>query len=221
MRNASNGQPSAGKPGTASSPGSLTAQSLSLEQPNFATRRDDRVRLGLLGGWHALPAGAALQQRVARLGYRLVPSYQTALAPADPSKIHFRFAVMDDNGLRSEFCDQTGLILIPRQIVERLRNDDQLAAVLADLAASLVGANGTPASKDQIGLVEQRARVALALMADAGFDPRQALEAWRLLEPKRLPADLHSLKYPRVALYQFGILNLQYPPKQASLRPDT
>jgi hypothetical protein len=57
---------------------------------------------------------------------------------------------------------------------------------------------------------EQRGRVALSLMEDAGYDPWQAPEAWRLLEPKKLPADLNSLKYPNRSGYQLGILNLQY-----------
>jgi hypothetical protein len=30
-------------------------------------------------------------------------------------------------------------------------------------------------------------------MDDAGYDPWQAPEAWRLLAPKELPVDIHSL----------------------------
>jgi hypothetical protein len=57
---------------------------------------------------------------------------------------------------------------------------------------------------------EQRGRVALALLKDAGYDPWQAPEAWRLVTPKHLPKDLNSLKYPSLGGYQLGILNLQY-----------
>jgi len=41
--------------------------------------------------------------------------------------------------------------------------------------------------------------MALALMADAGFDPYQEPEAWRLLAPERLPKDLTKLKDPSAA----------------------
>jgi hypothetical protein len=57
---------------------------------------------------------------------------------------------------------------------------------------------------------EQRGRIALALISDAGYDPRQAPGAWRLLSKKNLPKDLDSLKYPSRSGYQLGILRLQY-----------
>jgi hypothetical protein len=52
--------------------------------------------------------------------------------------------------------------------------------------------------------------MALQLVADAGFDPWQAPEAWRLLAPKDPPRDVQSIKYPRESKYQLSILNLQY-----------
>jgi hypothetical protein len=52
--------------------------------------------------------------------------------------------------------------------------------------------------------------MALGFMADAGYDPWQAPEAWRLLAPKKLPANTSHLKYPSQAGYQLAILNLIY-----------
>lgn len=63
---------------------------------------------------------------------------------------------------------------------------------------------------------EQAGRIALTLMADAGYDPRQAPEAWRLLAPKKLPKDMASLKYPSRAGYQLSILKLEAEPPQSS-----
>lgn len=64
---------------------------------------------------------------------------------------------------------------------------------------------------------EQQLRVALQLMGDAGFDPWQSPEAWRLVAPRKLPADISTLKYPDRSNYQLGILNLMYKkPPQAS-----
>jgi hypothetical protein len=85
--------------------------------------------------------------------------------------------------------------------------------VALDLAVN----GAMPNTKEQIQMEEQRGRIALALLADAGYDPRQAPEAWRLLDPKHAPADPSALAYPSRSGYQLGILNLQY--KKADLAP--
>ena len=217
-----------------------------VEMPDYDQHEDGRVKINSLGGWHKIPADLALQDRVDRIGHHLIPEYQTTLPDDDPSKIHFRFVVIDAKSLRGVTYDLTGLVLIPETVVERLSNDDQLAALLADgvayqlqrqgsaivkenryLApvliagdtlgflvpgvgtAALLVTNGA-AHREAEAFMEQRARVALSLMADAGFDPHQAPEAWRITEPKHLPADQSTLKYPQISGYQLGILNLQY-----------
>jgi hypothetical protein len=188
----------------------------------------------------------ALQARVQRIGVSVVPAYQKALPNDHPTKIQFRFVAVDNTKYRSEICSADGLILVPRQVVERLKNDDQLAAVLADgvafdlqrQAARIVSTNrallGASVASDIVGafvpglglaawattesvhheiniqMDEERGRIALALMSDAGYDLRQAPEAWRLLAPKHLPAKLDALKYPDHSGYQLSVLNLQY-----------
>lgn len=57
---------------------------------------------------------------------------------------------------------------------------------------------------------EQRGRIALALVSDAGYDPWQSPEAWRLLAPKHLPTDPTSLHYPENSGYLLSILSVQY-----------
>jgi hypothetical protein len=69
---------------------------------------------------------------------------------------------------------------------------------------------GVAGSKMERDMAEQRARIALELMADGGFDPWQAPEAWRLLMTKKAPKDPELLKYPELSGYQLGILNLRY-----------
>jgi hypothetical protein len=83
-------------------------------------------------GWHKLVADEALQERVRRIGMRLVPDYQKKLAADEPSRILFRFYVIADHKVRSVLACNTGLILVPKNVVERLQEDDQLAAVLAE-----------------------------------------------------------------------------------------
>lgn len=181
-----------------------------------------------------------------RIHTSAIPAYQKALPDNDPSKIQFRFAVIENKKYRSEICSFDGLILIPRPVLERLKSDDQLAAVLADGVAfnlqrqaarltpsewAILGAKSAAdvagffvpglgltawggsiaeQQKIQTRVEEQRGRIALALLSDANYDLRQSPEAWRLLTPNHLPANLDSLKYPNRSGYQLSILNLQY-----------
>ncbi|QHS51872.1 hypothetical protein [Edaphobacter sp. 12200R-103] len=67
-----------------------------------------------------------------RIGSSLIPEYQRKLASDDPSKIAFRFQLIDNPKFHDALTLPNGIILVPRQIVERLPEDAQLAAVLAD-----------------------------------------------------------------------------------------
>jgi hypothetical protein len=192
-----------------------------------------------------------LQSRVQRVGMSLIPAYQKQLPADDPAKISFCFVAVNDPAAHEvrTSLDWKGLIVVSAQLAGRFKNDDQLAAVLAEGIASIlqqqapmvvemnrttmaVGAGmaavsfipyaGAVAdglydvyaahSQYEIDKVlrEQPWRVALELMADAGYDPWQAPEAWRLAAPGKLPADTSTLKYPDHSGYQLSILNLMY-----------
>ena len=212
----------------------------SLVNPN--TKLDERDAGGSCG-WYKVPPDAALQDRVQNVGVRVVPAYLMKLEDNDKAKIHFRFYVVEEEKVRSELTCIPGLILVPRKVMERLQNDDQLAALLADgvawnlqrlmsgamqnennaaLATSMAFAAAPLAVKGGImagGLLagykldkpleEERGRIALELMADGGYDPWQAPEAWRLLSDKAKKGS-QPLVYPDRSGYQLGILNLQY-----------
>ena len=237
-------------------PRAANAEQRKLQQPapaepiylkaDGSLNQDAEARLYQFGGWQRIPMDPPLQARVRRVGMSLVPAYQKQLPAGHPSRIDFRFYAVDAAKFHADVCSFEGLVLIPMQMVERLKSDDQLAAILADgvaynlqrqgarligdsraingaqLASGIAGAvvpgffavtalgAAAAEARIEIQMEEQRGRVALALMADAGYDPRQAPEAWRLLAPRTLPADLSSLKYPNRSGYQLGILNLQY-----------
>jgi hypothetical protein len=229
----------------------VAREEMRFQAPDATNKKDGQVNLEMFGGWRTVPADVELQERINRVGMSVVPDYQKTMAESDPLKIKFRFYAVDDERLRSAICSsRTGLILTPRRVVERLKNDDQLAAVLADgvaftlqrqstrliaderiwlgeAAADVAAATMDPwlgldlvfgeafagahaNTKDQVLAEEQRGRIALALMADAGYDPWQAPEAWRLLGPKNLPKDSGALKYPNRSGYQLSILSMQY-----------
>jgi hypothetical protein len=77
----------------------------------------------------------AMQARVDGILKTLVPSFQRTLADDDPRKINFRVELTADKKWNRVTPLPSGVILIPHQVVERLNNDSQLAAVLADAVA--------------------------------------------------------------------------------------
>jgi hypothetical protein len=105
---------------------------------------------------------------------------------------------------------------LQRQAAEHVKmNRVAWGAAIADAFVPGVGsavmlAGGMSGVKSETILQQERFRISLALMRDAGFDPWQAPEAWRLVEPKNLPANPASLEYPENSCYQLQILNLQY-----------
>lgn len=192
-------------------------------------------------GWHFVSPDPAIEERVRRIGEKVVPRYQRELPDDDPGKIPFRFYAVDENDLQGDLgCGNSGLVLIPAGAVARLRNDDQIAAILADrVAESLVqvplsqrvktgltraaeASSGVFAAG--VGMVitgslamnagvlklrEQRGRMALGYLGDAGFNPRQSPEAWRLLAPTELPKDPSKLKYPPLARFELQLLDME------------
>ncbi len=208
----------------------------------------EKFRLDQLNGncgWHWATVDPQLQSRVAHVGASLVPAYQKQLPEDDRARIPFRFYVVKQPDFRFDFGCSTGLILVPEEVVARLKTDDELAAVLADgiaaniewqsarLVAEQWSITGVELAADIAGpftgwallagesagvaenvlakhLMEQRGRMALALMADAGYDPWAAPEAWRLLAPRKLPGNIGKLKYPSRSNYQLAILHEEY-----------
>ncbi len=184
---------------------------------------------------------AALQARVEAVGRKLVPAWHTALPASDPSRINFRFYVIDSPNRRDAAALPSGIILVPTQLLARLPDDAQLAAILAEkiaglleqqpqplpltnsqlaTSATLTGAEfipfvGLAASGYNIGsgvsafkanrrFAEQRERVSLSLLKDAGYDISQAPVAWWLIASKN-PKDIRDTRPPQHALdlYRF------------------
>lgn len=96
-----------------------------------------KVRLADAGwcGLHRISMDQALQERVRRVGMKVIPAYQKQMPDSDPSKIHFRIYVVDEPKIREDLECSEGVILVPLQVVARLSNDDQLAAVMANAMA--------------------------------------------------------------------------------------
>ena len=83
-------------------------------------------------GWYDITQNPTEQEHIRRLGMKLVPQYQRDLPTDDPAKIPFRFYMIEERETRTAIFCANGLVLVPVEIVNRLQNEDQLAAVLAD-----------------------------------------------------------------------------------------
>ena len=79
-----------------------------------------------------------LQARIDRIGRSLVPAYQKALADTDPTKINFRFQVVDSDKLQDGWGLSSGIVQVPYTAVVRMTSDAELASVLADHVAMVI-----------------------------------------------------------------------------------
>jgi hypothetical protein len=77
------------------------------------------------------------QARIDRIGASLVPNYQRALPATDLTKIDFRFQLIDEPWSVT-YDLPSGIVLVPIHLVDRLHNDAQVAAILADAMASIL-----------------------------------------------------------------------------------
>jgi hypothetical protein len=112
-----------------------------------------------------------MQARIERVGNSLVPAYQLALPASDPAKVHFRFKLIDTKLFRYALSLASGIILVPYEAVERVQNDAQLAAILADAIACAIEKRAYSWSSS---LGNLRAVLMLAEVAD---DPLLGLSA--------------------------------------------
>jgi len=216
--------------------------------PDFAGHRDGRMKPGRMKAWKTVPADQELDDRLQRVGTKLIPRFQRELADDDPRKIPFLFYAVDGDDMRTFICaPRGGLIFYPRFLIERMKNDDQLAAALAMPIAIVLQRQGLgkemrewPAVRDQLGTLalyatipyfgafpldmvgalpdhrisvrieEQVGRIAISLVADAGYDPWQAPEAFRLLAERRQSDGAWIAKNTHLSEYALSILNLEY-----------
>lgn len=105
-----------------------------------ATSKQSRVNEALVGVDFSRihpSADRALQDRVTAIGEKLVPEYLKQLPDSDPSKLQFRFQVVESNWGLYPLPLPGGTILIPEKAAERMQNDSQMAALLADSVATV------------------------------------------------------------------------------------
>jgi hypothetical protein len=190
-----------------------------VQEPDFARRKSGRVTIRSDSSYEIIP-DADIQTYIADLGMSLVPSYQRDLPDDDPAKIQFRFYVVrrDQPGAVSL---ATGVVLVYTRTFEILRNEAQMASVLAHEIAHLTqkhlwrldGMAPGPIREGFSRSYENQAdRLALEYSTHAGYDPREAATTWKLMArklgytPLRGTHENHSVR----RAFIMGVLETSY-----------
>jgi hypothetical protein len=84
-----------------------------------------------------------LQDTVSALGEKLIPEWQKQLSDSDPAKIHFRFFVIEKTrNFKTTVSNDAGTVLIPVNVLMRLKNEAQLMSLLSADISSAIMAKG-------------------------------------------------------------------------------
>lgn len=113
---------------------------LKIQPPDYAHDKPGTIQGHIPWKLKILPDKAA-QDYVTQVGESLIPAYQKELPSSDPSKIHFRFYVVEKTsvlGVHLADCEAfppSGIIVVPDSVLSVLDNDAQLAALLSNCIA--------------------------------------------------------------------------------------
>jgi hypothetical protein len=211
--------------------------------PNIHQNAADKLLRGLDPKMFPPHDDQAMLVRINAIGAKLVPKYQTGFPDTEETRIDFGFYLIDAPKWPDALPLPSGIVLVPYQLVDKMQNDSQLAALLADKVACLLEKQpvALPATAADLGLAagataasiffpyvglglgaaaipigiegvrnirmleEQRARVSLTLMQDAGYDTQQAPLTWWLLA-QRNTRDLAETPIPPHAECLFNLL---------------
>ena len=160
-----------------------------VKEPDFGRRRSGGVTIRNDIHYEII-ANAEIQQYIADLGTRLIPSYQRDLPDDDPAKIPFRFYVVRQDHAGA-MAVATGVILVYTGTFDVLKNEAQMAVAheIAHLTQKhLWRLDKMPPSSIKVGFARsyenQADRLALEYTANAGYDLREAARTWKLLAQK-------------------------------------
>lgn len=107
-----------------------------ITEPDYVNKTPGKIKFGEKYEFDLYP-DKQIQQRVETIGLALVPEFQRVMAESDLGKLKFRFYVLDTKK-QTQLVSSNGIVLISVNVVERMKNDAQLAALLAALVATAV-----------------------------------------------------------------------------------
>lgn len=110
-----------------------------VQAPDYSSRTPGKLKFR--GSWDlSILPDSVIQRYVTRVGEGLIPQYQKDLPAPDPSKINFRFYVVEKPSRWKEVLADAsatpgGIIYIPDNVLAVLDNEAQLAALLSNCIA--------------------------------------------------------------------------------------
>ncbi|HEY2860672.1 MAG TPA: DUF5666 domain-containing protein [Terracidiphilus sp.] len=121
-----------------------------------------------------------------------------------------RLAAILADGVASQLQAQRA-DMVSNKNFEHIAETAGVAIAVAAVSYAAGGfAAGAIVHEQELKLEEERSRVSLGLLVDSGYDPWQAPEAWRLLEPRHAPKDLEKVKYPWRGERELRMLAVEY-----------
>jgi hypothetical protein len=110
-----------------------------IDEPDYAKKIPGKIKFHLAWSLDILP-DKDVQDYVTRVGQSLIPQYQKELPASDPTKVNFRFYVIQRPSKWKEsfvdaFSSPSGIIVVPDNVLAALDNEAQLAALLSNCIA--------------------------------------------------------------------------------------
>jgi Zn-dependent protease with chaperone function len=99
------------------------------KNPDFQRFKPGEMTINGVGKFKVIPSADA-QLYIQRLGWGLVPLYQRGMAESDPTKIPFKFFLVE-NREPNAFALANGTVVVDSGLFDVLENEAQLAAVLS------------------------------------------------------------------------------------------
>ncbi|MEA2175464.1 MAG: hypothetical protein QOD00_3056 [Blastocatellia bacterium] len=157
------------------------------------------MQLGVLPVDFKIVPSQLAQDYINKLGQSLIPASQRALPDSDPTKVPFKFFIIEFKepivlGLSH------GEVAVTTAMLNLLENEAQLASLISKEVAHVVQKHQywqfTESKQKRMSMVfgrtgsyshlneRQADRLGLQYMTAAGYDPREALRAWALIASK-------------------------------------
>lgn len=142
-----------------------------------------------------LLADASAQRRVKEIGERIA-------AVCDRQELVYSFAVLDEESVNA-FSLPGGYIYVHRGLIEKVKNDDELAGVIAHEVAHVTARHSVKRYESSLGLQLAQLATIVARQGQAARGVSVAMQAARLAYARQdeLEADRLAVKYLKAAGY--------------------
>lgn len=112
------------------------AEEPQITEPDYVAGKAGKIRFGKKYDFDLSP-DRPMQVRVTKIGESLIPEFQRNMTASDPAKLKFQFFVVETKK-PMQGASANGMVLISEDIVQKMKNDAQLAALLSFSVAQVI-----------------------------------------------------------------------------------